>query len=279
MKPAAFEFVRAGSLAEATRLLIEADGAARIVAGAQSLGPMLNLRLTRPRVLIDITGILEMTRVEDSKDAVTLGACVTTANIEDGRLPGRGLQALPAIASQIAYRAVRNRGTIGGSLCHADPAADWVSALCALGAECVIAGAKGSRRLPVDQFVTGAYETALSLGELLEAIRIPRLSPRGRWGYNKICRKAGEFALAIGAVLSDCEHDRFRIVIGATRGRPIVVEDAHALRHAASTSDGSQTLDETAVLRLLDKNGIVDRIARRQHIAVLARAYCHAMRA
>jgi carbon-monoxide dehydrogenase medium subunit len=279
MKPAAFEFVRAGSLAEATRLLIDADGAARIVAGGQSLGPMLNLRLTRPRVLIDITGIPEITRVEDSQDAVTLGACVTTANIEDGRLPGRGLQALPAVAGQIAYRAVRNRGTIGGSLCHADPAADWVSALCALGAECLIAGAKGSRRLPVDQFVMGAYETALGPGELLEAIRIPRLSPRGRWGYNKICRKTGEFALAIGAVLRDSEPDRFRIVIGATRGRPIVVEDAHELRKAASTSDGAEALDETALLRLLDKNGIVDRIARRQHIAVLARAYDHAMRA
>jgi aerobic carbon-monoxide dehydrogenase medium subunit len=279
MKPAAFEFVRAGSLAEAARLLIEADGAARIVAGAQSLGPMLNLRLARPRVLIDITGIPETTRVEDSEDAVTLGACVTTANIEDGRLPGRGLQALAAVASQIAYRAVRNRGTIGGSLCHADPAADWLSALCALGAECIIVGAKGGRRLPADQFVTGAYETALGPGELLEAIRIPRLSPRSRWGYNKICRKAGEFALAIGAVLSDADHNRFRIVIGATRGRPIVVEDARELRHTATTSAGSETLDETAVLRLLDKNGIVDRIARRQHTVVLARAYDHAMRA
>jgi carbon-monoxide dehydrogenase medium subunit len=279
MKPAAFEFVRAGSLAEAARLLIEADGAARIVAGAQSLGPMLNLRLVRPRVLIDITGIPETTRVEDSEDAVTLGACVTTANIEDGRLPGRGLQALAAVASQIAYRAVRNRGTIGGSLCHADPAADWLSALCALGAECIIVGAKGGRRLPADQFVTGAYETVLGPGELLEAIRIPRLSPRSRWGYNKICRKAGDFALAIGAVLSDADHDRLRIVIGATRGRPIVVEDARELRHAASTSAGSEMLDETAVLRLLDKNGIVDRIARRQHTVVLARAYDHAMRA
>jgi carbon-monoxide dehydrogenase medium subunit len=279
MKPAAFEFVRAGSLPEAARLLIEADGAARIVAGAQSLGPMLNLRLARPRVLIDITGIPETTRVEDSEDAVTLGACVTTANIEDGRLPGRGLQALAAVASQIAYRAVRNRGTIGGSLCHADPAADWLSALCALGAECIIVGANGGRRLPADQFVTGAYETALGPGELLEAIRIPRLSPRSRWGYNKICRKAGDFALAIGAVLSDADHNRLRIVIGATRGRPIVVEDARELRHAAITSAGSETLDETAVLRLLDKNGIVDRIARRQHTVVLARAYDHAMRA
>ena len=126
MKPAAFDFVRATSIAEATRLLAEANGAARLIAGAQSLGPMLNLRLAQPRLLIDITGIPELTRIEDDDETVTIGACVTTANIEDGRLPGRGLDMLSTVAAQIAYRAVRNRGTIGGSLCHADPAADWV---------------------------------------------------------------------------------------------------------------------------------------------------------
>ena len=140
MKPAAFEFVRASTLSEATTILLESDGAARVVAGAQSIGPMLNLRLVQPRVLVDVTGIAELTAIEDRDDAVTLGACITTANIEDGRLPGRGLQALSLVASRIAYRAVRNRATIGGSVCHADPAADWVPALCALEAECVISG-------------------------------------------------------------------------------------------------------------------------------------------
>jgi aerobic carbon-monoxide dehydrogenase medium subunit len=102
MKPAAFEFVRASTLSEATTILLESDGAAKVVAGAQSLGPMLNLRLVQPRVLVDITGIAELTEIEDRDDAVTLGACITTANIEDGRLPGRGLQALSLVASRIA---------------------------------------------------------------------------------------------------------------------------------------------------------------------------------
>jgi carbon-monoxide dehydrogenase medium subunit len=264
MKPAAFEYVRAGSLAEATRLLVEANGMTTIVAGAQSLGPMLNLRLVQPRLLIDITGIPDLTRIEDADDAITVGACITTANIEDGRLPGPGLQMLPAVATHIAYRAVRNRGTIGGSLCHADPAADWAPTLCALGAECFIAGANGRRRLPADQFITGAYQTALAPGEMLEAIQIPRLSARGRCGYYKVCRKAGEFALAIGAVLNDPERGQFRVVIGATQDRPIVVADARELWNG--------TLDEAAVLRLLDKHGIVDRISRRQRVAALARA-------
>jgi aerobic carbon-monoxide dehydrogenase medium subunit len=102
-------------------MLAEVGLNGRVVAGAQSLGPMLNLRLAQPRTLIDVTGIPELTRISDDADAVMLGACVTTANIEDGRLPGRGLDHLSAVAMRIAYRAVRNRGTVGGSLCHADP--------------------------------------------------------------------------------------------------------------------------------------------------------------
>jgi carbon-monoxide dehydrogenase medium subunit len=267
MKPAVFEFVRASTLSEATAILLESDGAARVVAGAQSLGPMLNLRLVQPRLLVDITGIAELTEIEDREDAVTLGACVTTANIEDGRIPGRGLHSLSVVAARIAYRAVRNRGTIGGSICHADPAADWGAALCALGAECVIAGPIGLRRLAIEEFITGAFENALAPGELLQGIRIPRLSAHGRWGYSKLCRKAGEFALAIGAVLDDRERGRFRAVVGATRGRPIVVTSARELRR----NDGTG-LDEAAVLRLFDRHGITERAARRQHVAVLARA-------
>jgi carbon-monoxide dehydrogenase medium subunit len=172
------------------------------------------------------------------------------------------------VAGRIAYRAVRNRGTIGGSVCHADPAADWVSALCALGAECVIAGPHGQRRLAVEEFITGAFENALAPGELLRGIRVPRLSSDARWGYNKLCRKAGEFALAIGAVLDDRERDRFRAVIGATMGRPIIVTDPRQVRRPDGTG-----LDEAAILRLFDRYGISDRAARRQHVAIIARAF------
>jgi len=271
MKPVAFDIVRAGSIAEATRILAEANGSARLVAGAQSLGPMLNLRLAQPRILVDITGIPELTRIEDAADAVTIGACVTTANIEDGRLPGRGLQAMADIAAHIAYRAVRNRGTIGGSLCHADPSADWVSTLYALGAECIIASGQNRRRLPADQFVTGAYENALGPHEMLEAIRVPRLSAQARCGYYKVCRKVGEFALAIGAVLQDRERSQFRLVIGATKGRPIVIPDMRELSRAGNT------LDHGALAAVFDRHGIVDRIDRRQKIAAVERAYALAV--
>jgi carbon-monoxide dehydrogenase medium subunit len=267
MKAASFELVRARSVVEATQLLAGAAGEARVVAGAQSLGPMLNLRLARPRLLIDITGIPELTRIDDDADGVTLGACVTSANIEDGRLPGRGFEALPGIAARIAYRAVRNRGTIGGSLCHADPAADWVAVLCALGAQCLIAGAGGKRWLPADQLVIGAYETALAASEILEAIKLPRPSRRGRLGYHKVCRKAGEFALAMGVVMNDPERGQLRLAIGATKGPPIVVrEPGNLLR-------GDQSVERAAVIRLLDQHGITERVPQLQQVAALMRAY------
>ena len=103
------------------------------------------------------------------------------------------------VAHGIGYRAVRTRGTIGGSLAHADPAADWLSCLSVLGAELVIARASGTRRVPVARFVRGALDTELDATELVTAVRVPRHSHRARFGYHKICRKEGEFADAIGA--------------------------------------------------------------------------------
>jgi carbon-monoxide dehydrogenase medium subunit len=267
VKPVAFEFVRPATLAEASRLLTEGNGNARLVAGCQSLGPMLNLRLATPRLLIDLTGIPELTRIEDDRDSVTIGACVTTAYIEDGRLPGRGIDALARVARNIAYRAVRNRGTMGGSFCHADPAADWVSTLCAFDAECIVYSDGRQRRIAADQFIRGAYENALAAGEILEAIRIPRLPDGAGCGYYKVCRKAGEFASALGAIIRDPSGDRLRAVIGATHGKPIVVPDARPL------VGRDKSLDEEAILALLDRNSINDPTARHQQVAALSRAY------
>jgi carbon-monoxide dehydrogenase medium subunit len=272
VKPAAFDFARAASLAEAARLLAGSGGAARLVAGAQSLGPMLNLRLVQPALLIDITAIPQMTAVERDADATLLGACVTSADVEDGRAAVPGCAMLAAVAGGIAYRAVRNRGTIGGSLCHADPAADWVSVLTALGAECVISDGGGTRRMPVERFVTGAFEVALEAGEVLRAVRIPHASPGARWGYYKICRKAGEFALAIGAVLIDADRDVFRAVLGAFEQRPVVLADMRDLFRGAAGAGEALTLDERAAHALLEQHGQTDPIARRLHLTALARA-------
>jgi carbon-monoxide dehydrogenase medium subunit len=277
MKPANFEFARAGSLGEAAQMLRQADGRAKAVAGGQSLGPMLNLRLVQPSVLVDITAIPELTRVEEDEDGVTIGACVTTSDIEDGRVRMEELPILATVAAGIAYRAVRNRGTVGGSICHADPAGDWLPVLCALGAECIIADGRHARRVPVEQFVIGAFEVTLQPGELLQAIRIPRPSRAARCGYYKVCRKAGEFALASGAVLVDSDRNRFRAVIGATQGRPIVIEDARAIFGGTPQPTGTVQLNDGAAVELLRSAGVTRSATLRLHVTALTRAAAQAL--
>jgi len=277
MKPADFEFARAGSLGEAAQMLRQADGRAKAVAGGQSLGPMLNLRLVQPSVLVDITAIPELTRIEEDAHEVTIGACVTTSDIEDGRVRMEELPILAKVAAGIAYRAVRNRGTVGGSLCHADPAGDWLPALCALGAECIIADGRHARRVPVEQFVIGAFEVTLEPGELLQAIRIPRPSRAARCGYYKVCRKAGEFALASGAVLIDPDRHRFRAIIGATQGRPIVVDDARTLFVGIPQPTGAVRLNDGAVVELLRQAGVIRPATLRLYMTALTRAAAQAV--
>src|ERR1700674_1329194 len=121
MKPVAFSYERPASIDAALELLSETAVFCKILAGGQSLGPMLNLRLAQPDLLIDVTSISELVDVADGRDHLDIGACVTHADIEDGRLPDASNGLLPHVAGTIAYRAVRNRGTIGGSLAHADP--------------------------------------------------------------------------------------------------------------------------------------------------------------
>ncbi|TMJ70993.1 MAG: carbon monoxide dehydrogenase [Alphaproteobacteria bacterium] len=275
MKPARFEFVRARSLGEVATILRQASGSAKVIAGGQSLGPMLNLRLVRPSILVDITPIPELTRIEEDADGLVIGACITTSDIEDGRVRVDGLPILATVAAGIAYRAVRNRGTIGGSICHADPAGDWSPVLCALGAECIVTDGRQARRLPLEQFVASAFEVRLEAAELLQAIRIPRPSRSARCAYYKVCRKAGEFALASGAVLLDRERERFRAVIGATQGRPIVIDDARRLLGAVPQPGTPARLHEGATNELLQGAGLP--LNGRLHATALARAAAQAM--
>ena len=128
MKPARFAMERPRDLAAALAMIAGADGTTKIIAGGQSLGPMLNLRLIEPDRVIDISAVPELRRIDRADGALVIGACVTHADIEDGRVPDVANGMMARVAAGIAYRAVRNRGTIGGSLAHADPAADWVSA-------------------------------------------------------------------------------------------------------------------------------------------------------
>jgi carbon-monoxide dehydrogenase medium subunit len=225
MKAPPFEYEKPKTLQAALALLARNDGA-RVLAGGQSLGPLLNLRMAQPALLVDVRGLPELAESRDEGDAVILGACVTHATIEDGRVPDATHGLLKSVARGIAYRAVRNRGTLGGSLAHADPAADWLSVMALLDATLLVRSATGERRLSAASFMTGPLTTRLAPAEVIVAVRVPRLSARARTGYCKVNRKPGEFADAIGAVLDDPKRGICRAVIGATAAAPFVVTDA-----------------------------------------------------
>ncbi len=226
MKAAAFNLHTPADLAAAGAALA---AGARPLAGGQSLGPMLNFRVAQPPALLRIAALAELGGVAETPSHIFIGAAVTHAQIADGLAPDVGGGILPRIAEGIAYRAVRNRGTIGGSLCHADPAADWLCTLIALDADAITYRASGTgRAIKLRDFTAGAFRTVLQAGEILRAVRIPRRSASSRWGYYKACRKTGEFAHAMAAVLLDEPAKLTRIVVGAMGGPPLVFEGAEA---------------------------------------------------
>ncbi|MFG1419227.1 FAD binding domain-containing protein [Xanthobacter sp. V0B-10] len=272
MKPAPFQLVRPRTVEAAVALLSEGGEGAKVMAGGQSLGPMLNLRLAQPALVVDISGIAELKTAQEEEGAVVYGALVTHADVEDGRVPDVGAHVLRRVASGIAYRAVRNRGTMGGSLSHADPAADWVNALSALGAEVEIAGPSGRRRLALGAFLTGALSTALEDGELLAAVRVPRVPAGARFGYAKHCRKVGEFAHAVGALLVDPAAGTARALMGAIDAPPLVLADARDLFGGRIDAGFAGRFDPTAAAAALHEAGVTDAVDRHVHVEVLRRA-------
>lgn len=269
MKPVNFDYARPVDISGALALIADDSRTVKIMAGSQSLGPMLNMRLVQPDLVVDITGVPELRKVEERGHEIEIGACVTHADIEDGRVPDVTLGALPSVASGIAYRAVRNRGTIGGSITHADPSADWISILSALGGKVTLRGPAGSRTLAVENYMLGALEADLLPGEMLVSVTVPKLSRSSYWGYYKSCRKTGEFAHAIGAFVVDPERGISRAVFGATESRPYIVSNAKSL-----IGDGKSglTFDSGLAAELVEAEGMADPLDRQVHVTALRRA-------
>jgi carbon-monoxide dehydrogenase medium subunit len=272
MKAAPFAYERPSDLNAAISLMADVKEEKKVIAGGQSLGPMLNLRLVQPEIVIDISGIAELKQADRAGDELVIGACVTHGDIEDGRIPDVTRGAMQRVASAIAYRAVRNRGTIGGSLSHADPAADWVSALPALAAKVRLRSVNGARDLAIEEFVTGALESALQPDEIVEAVRVPTIRPSARWGYVKACRKPGEFAHALAAVMIDPEVGTARVVIGAIETAPIVLGDAASLFGGRITGNFKREFDTRVADALLIKAGVASAADRHIHLTILRRA-------
>jgi len=269
MKAAPFDYVKPATLAEALQALARSDGQAKLMAGSQSLGPMLNLRLARPAQVLDVSRLNELRSVDLVQGNVRVGASVTHAEIEDGRFELLRGHPVQEMAARIAYRSVRNRGTVGGSLAHADPAADWILAARALNALVEVRAVEQAPRLiKMQDFMLAAYTTSLGEGEVITALHLPRLSAQARWGYYKFCRKTGEFAEASCAAYFEPASATAQIVVGALDGAPVALE---ALAGEVARS-GAAAASEAAIDAALRREiGQLDTLGRRMATAAVTR--------
>jgi len=237
-RPAPFTYHRASSVEEAVSLLAELDDA-RLLAGGHSLLPAMKLRLSTPAAIVDIGRIPGLAAIERDGDALRIGALATHAAVASSDIARRDCPMLSEAAALIGDRQVRNRGTIGGSLAHADPGADYPTVAQALGATIVTAGPNGTRELAAEEFVTGLFTTALEPGELITSVRVP--VTRGA-AYAKHKHPASGYAVAAVAAVVSSEGGsvkRARIVVGGVTGVPV---DAEA---AAAALVGSPPSEET----------------------------------
>jgi aerobic carbon-monoxide dehydrogenase medium subunit len=275
MIPAAFDYIAPQSLDEATRALSAHGENAKLLAGGHSLLPLLKLRLANPTLLIDLSRIPGLGDIKEQDGKVAIGALVTHYQIESSEVLKKRCPLLPETAREIGDVQVRNRGTIGGSLTHADPAADWPAAILALGGELELRGTKGKRTLGAEEFFLGPMTTAMEPNEILTEIRVPISSRRSGSAYQKMAQQASGFAIVGVAVLvrldgkGRCEE----IGIGVT-GLSDKAFRAHAAEERLRGNKLTAKLIEESAARVA--NGIEpleDLHANAQFRAHLARFY------
>ena len=240
MKAAAFDYAKPKALSEALALLVEAGDDARLIAGGQTLLATLNLRLSEPSILIDITDLHELKGISVVGDQLRIGALVTHTEIEDSELIAQHAPLLKAAVPHIAHRAIRNLGTWGGSLAYGDPAAEWPACSLALNATMLIAGRDGERRISAQEFFIDLYTTSLEANEILVATEIPVANHNQVFYFHELARRHGDYAVAgaalvaqkQGDVLSDCAFTFFSV--GAT---PVMALKAQALVNGKPLND------------------------------------------
>jgi carbon-monoxide dehydrogenase medium subunit len=209
MYPSRFRYEAPRTIAEATALLAGGDGEAKVLAGGQSLIPLMKLRFASPELLVDINNLpgLDYHRIDDD-GTIRVGALCRHATLERSTILAARQPTMAAAAPLIADPIVRNRGTLVGSLCHADPQGDWAAAVGALGGRVVAAGPGGTREIPIAQFVSGPFQNALSYDEIVIEAIIPAPTGTAHGGYLKLERRVGDFATAGVAVALDLFGDR-----------------------------------------------------------------------
>ena len=251
MKAAAFDYIKPTSLDQVLELLQEHGDDARLMAGGQSLVATLNMRLSEPALVIDITGLDMLRGISVQDQHLRIGALVTHAEIEASPLVARHAPMLAKAAPHIAHRAIRNAGTWGGSIAYADPAAEWPASVLALGGTLVARGLGGERRIAADDFFLGLYTTALRPGEVLVAGEIPVAKVDHWWGFSELARRHGDYAIVgiaasarrAGAALHDA-----RIVLFGVGATPLRALKTEALLNGKVLAD-TDVAEAVACLR------------------------------
>ncbi len=253
MIPSSFTYKRAGSAAEALDLVAEHGEDAKFLAGGHSLLPLMKLRLAAPEVIIDLGGLRDLSYVTDQGSYVAIGALTRHHDVENSELLGREVPLLAHAAGQVGDPQIRHRGTIGGSIAHADPASDLPAVLLALDATVVARGADGEREIAIGEFFQGLFETALEPDELLTEIRVPKPASGdgGSWSFQKFTQRAIDWAI-VGCAVQD-GHVAL-VNMGGTPLRAAAVEAALAggaspADAAAHAAEGTSAADDIRATR------------------------------
>ena len=241
MKPSAFEYLAPGSVAEAIELLERYEDEAKIIAGGQSLVPMMNFRLARPEILIDINGIKELDFIREEGDELVIGALTRERDLELSPLVIERCPILAKAVSFIGHSPIRNRGTIGGSLVHADPAAEIPPAIYGLNAKIRAVGPSGERTLDPEEFFLSYLTTSLEPSEILVEVRIPVLPQKTGWSFVELTRRRGDFYIVAVASVLFMEEEGLckeaRISLGGVAPTPIRAEEAEEFLAGQAITD------------------------------------------
>jgi carbon-monoxide dehydrogenase medium subunit len=232
MKPVAFDYLAADSVEAAISALGRAGGEGKILAGGQSLMPMLNFRLVRPSLLIDINPIGGLAYIEEGDTAISIGALTRHRRLETSPIVATHLPVLAAAMGHVAHLPIRNRGTLGGSLSHADPAAELPMMALLLDAKIKIQSPRGCRVAAARDFFLGSLTTDLREDEILISVEFPKLPPGTGWAFEEVARRAGDFALAaVGVTIlrSDDSSQRVSIALMGVADTPLRAAEAEAL--------------------------------------------------
>ncbi len=272
MKPAPVDYVAPGSLDEALALLAEHGDDAKVLAGGQSLIPLLNFRLARPSLLVDLNRLGELDYLRNGESDLAIGAMTRQRRLERDPLVAAAAPLLQAAAGFIAHPQIRNRGTVGGSLAHADPAAELPVVTVALDARFAVRSAAGERRVPAAEFFVGLLTADLQPGELLVEVTVPAMPPGSGWSFHEMARRHGDYALAgVAAVLTRAGDacSRARIVYLSLGDGPLRAREAERLLETEGVSP--RTIDEAAGLaaeREIEPAGDIHAsVAYKRHLA------------